>query len=151
MWELEHKKGWAPKNWCFWNSLMEKTLESPLDSKEMKTVNPKGNQPWILIRSTDYEAEAPVIWPDVKSWLTGKDPDAEKDSGQEEKGTTEGEIVGWHLRLNGHEFEQIPGDSEGQGSLVSCISWGHEELDLTQRLKNNNNDFLCYIKACKFD
>ena len=102
----------------------EKTLESPLDNKEIKPVNPKGNQPWIFIGRTDTEAETPILWPpDVKSWRTGKDPDAGKDRGQEEKGTTEDEVVGWHHRLNGHEFEQAPGDSEGLGNLVCCSPW----------------------------
>ena len=113
MWELNHKEGWAPKNWCFWIVVLEKTLESRLDSKEIKLVNPKGNQPWIFIRRTDAEAEALILWPlDVKSWFTGKDPDAGKDWEKEEKGMTEAEMVGWHHRLNGHEFEQTQGDSE---------------------------------------
>ena len=112
MWELDHNEGWAPKNWCFWTVVLKKTFESPLDSKEIKPVNPKGNQPWILIGSTD--AEAPVLWPpDAKSWLIGKDPDAGKDWRQEERGMTEDEMVGWHNQLNGHEFEQSQGDSEG--------------------------------------
>ena len=103
-----------------------------MDSKEIKTVNPKGNQPWIFLGRTDAEAEAPVLWPpDAKSWLTGKDPDAGKDWGQEEKGVTEDEMAGWHHRLNGHEFEQTLGDSEGQGSLVCCSSQGHKESDTT--------------------
>ena len=112
MWELDHNEGWAPKNWCFWTVVLKKTFESPLDSKEIKPVNPKGNQPWILIGSTD--AEAPVLWPpDAKSWLIGKDPDAGKDWRQEERGMTEDEMVGWHNQLSGHEFEQSQGDSEG--------------------------------------
>ena len=106
MWELDHKEGWAPKNWCFWTAVLEKTLESPLDGEEIKPVNPKGNQPWIVIVRTDAEVEAPILWPpDAKSQLIGKDPDAGKDWGQEEKGTTEDEMVGWHHWLNGHEFE----------------------------------------------
>ena len=124
MWELDHKEGWAPKNWCFWNVVPEKTLESPLDSKEIKPVNPKGNQPWIFIGRTDVEAEAPVLWPsDLKSLLIGKDPDVGGDWEQEEKGETEDEMVGWHHWLNGHEFEKTQGDSEGQRSLVCCSSW----------------------------
>ena len=108
MWELDHKEGWAPKNWCFWTVVLEKTLGSPLDCKEIKLINPNGNQPWILFGRTDAKAEAPILWPpDSKSWLTGKDPDAGKDWRQEEKGMTEDEMVGWHHRLNGHEFEQI--------------------------------------------
>ena len=102
MWELDHKESWVLKNWCFWTVVLEKTLESPLDSKEMKLVNPKGNQSWIFIRRADAEAEAPILWPpDVKNWLSGKIPDA----GQEEKGLTEDEMVGWHHQLNGHNSE----------------------------------------------
>ena len=106
MWELDHKENWAPQNWCFWTVVLEKTLESPLDSKEIQPVHPKGNQPWIVIGRTDAEAEAPILWPlDVKSQFIGKDPDVGKDWGQEEKGTTEDEMVGWHHWLNEHEFE----------------------------------------------
>ena len=129
MWELDHKESWAPKNWCFLTVVLEKTLESPLDCKEIKLVNPKGDQPCIFIRRTDAEAEAPILWPpDAKSWLTGKDPDAGKDWGQqEEKGTTEDKMVGWHRQLKGHESEQTLGDGEGQGSLACCSPQGHEE------------------------
>ena len=106
MWELDHREGWALKNWCFWAAELEKTLESPLGYKEIKLVNPKGNQSWIFIGRTDAEAETPILWPpDVKNWLIGKDPDAGKDWRQEEKGMTEDEMVGWHHGLNGHEFE----------------------------------------------
>ena len=106
MWELDHKESWAPKNWCFWTVVLEKTLESPLDCKETKPVHPKGNQSWIFIGKTDAEAEAPILWPsDVKSWLIGKDPDAGEDWRREEKGTTEDEMAGWHYWLGGHEFE----------------------------------------------
>ena len=132
MWELDCEESWALKNWCFWTVVLEKTLESPLDSKKIQTVNPKGNQPWIFIGKTDVEAEAPIFWPpDMKSWFIGKYPDAEKDWGQEEKGMTEEGMVGWHHWLNGHEFEQTPRHSEGQGSLVCCNSWGHKESDTT--------------------
>ena len=128
MWELEHKEGWALKNWCFWTVVLEKTLESPLDCKEIQPVNPKGNQFWIFIART--ETEAPVLWlPDVKSRLIGKDPNAEKDWRQEEKGTTEDKMIGWHHWLNGHEFEQTAGDSEEQGSLACCSPWGLKESD----------------------
>ena len=131
-WELDHKEGWMLKNWCFSIVLLENTLESPLESTEIKPVHPKGNQPWIFIGRTDAETEAPILWsPDAKSPLTGKDPDAKKDWGQEEKGAAEDETIGWHDQLNGHEFEQIPRDSEGQGSLVCCSSWGHKESDMT--------------------
>ena len=117
------KKGWAPKNWCFQISVLEKTLESLLDCKEIKPVNPNGNQPWIFIGRTDAEAEAPIFWsPDEKSQLIGKDSDVGKDWGQE-KGTTKDEMVGWHHLLNAHEFEQTPGDGEGQGSLACCSPW----------------------------
>ena len=106
MWELDHKESWAPKNWCFWTVVLEKILEIPLDCKEIQLVNPKGNQPWMFIGRTNAEAETPILWPpDGKNWLIGKDPDAGKDWGQEEKGTTEDEMVGWHHRLDGHEFE----------------------------------------------
>ena len=106
MWELDHKESWSPKNWCFWTVVLEKTLESPLDSKEIQSVHPKGNQSWILIGRTDAEAETPILWPpDAKNWLIGKNPYAEKDWRQEEKETTEDELVGWHHGLNGHEFE----------------------------------------------
>ena len=105
MWELDHKEGWVPKNWCFWTVVLEKTLESPLDWKKIQPVYPKGNQSWIFIRRTDADTEAPVLWPpDMKSWLIGQDSDAEKDWGQEEKGTTEDEMVGWHHWFNGHGF-----------------------------------------------
>ena len=106
MWELDYKESWALKNWCFWSVELEKTLESPLDCKEIQPVNPKGNQSWRFIWRTDVEAEAPILWPpDVKNWLIGKDPDAGKDLRQEEKGMTEDEMVGWHHQLDGHEFE----------------------------------------------
>ena len=132
MWELDHKEGWALKNWCFWTVMLEKTLESPLDCKEIKPVNPKGYKPWIFIGRTEAEAEAPVLWsPDVKGQLFGKDPEAGKHWRPEEKGTTEDEMVGWHHQHNGREFDQAPGD-EGQGSLVCCSPWGHKELDVTE-------------------
>ena len=138
MWELDHKEGWAPKNWCFQIMVLEKTLKSPLDCKEIKPVHPKGNQPWIFTGRTDAKAEAPTLWPpDVKSRLIGKDPDAGKDWGQEEKGTAEDEMVGWHHWLNGHEFEQAQGDSEGQGSPPCCSPWGCKESDSTEQMNNN--------------
>ena len=135
MWELGYKESWAPKNWCFFIVVLEKTLESPLDCKEIKPVNPKGNQSWIYIRRTDAEAETPILWlPDAKNWLIGKDPDAGKDWRQEEKGMMEGEMVGWHHWLDGHEFEQAPGVGNGQGSLACCSPWDHKESDMTERL-----------------
>ena len=112
--------------------VLEKTLESPLDCKKIKPVNPKGNQLWIFIGRTDAEAEAPILWPpDAKSQLIGKDPDAGRDPGQEEKGPAEHNMIGWHHQLNGHEFEQALRDSEGQGSLVCCSPWGFKESDTT--------------------
>ena len=134
MWELDRKEGWALKNWFFRIAMLEKTLESPFDSKEIKLVNPKGIQPWIFIGRTDAEAEAPIFWPpDAKSQLTGKDPDAGKDWRQE-KGRTEDEMVGWHHQLNGLELEQTPGVGDGQGGLACCDSWGRKESDTTERL-----------------
>ena len=141
MWELVHKEGWAPKNQCFRTVVLEKTLESPLDCKEIKPVNPKVNQSWIFIGRTDAEAEAAILWPlDVKSLLIGKDPDAGKDWSQEEKGTTEDEMVGWHHWLDGHEFEWTPGAGDGQGGLAYCDSWGCKELDMTERLNWTEDD-----------
>ena len=123
MWELDHKEGWAPKNWCFQNVVLEKTLESPLTRKEIKPVNPEGKKTWIFIRRIDAEAEAPIFWPpDVKSWLTGKDSDAGK-SWRQKNGAAESEMTGWHHWLNGQEFQQILGDSEGRGSLECCSPW----------------------------
>ena len=114
MWELDHKEGSVAKNWCLWIVVLEKTLESTLDSKEIKPVNPKGNQPWTFTGRTDAEAEAPILWPhDVKNQLIEKDPDAEKDWRQKEKRAAEDEVVREHHQLNGHEFEQTPGDSGG--------------------------------------
>ena len=116
-WNYNHKEGWALKNWCFWNV---GALESLLDCRKIKPVDPKGNQPWLFCGRTDAEAEAPVLWPpESKCQLIRKEPDARKDWRQEEKSATEGEMVGWHHWLNGHEFEQALGDSEGQGSVVS--------------------------------
>ena len=152
IWELDHKKGWVLKNWCFWTVVLEKTLESPLDCKEIQPVHSKENQSWIFIGRTDAEAETPILWPpDVKSWLIWKDPDAGKDWRQEEKGTTEDEMVEWHHRLKGHEFEQAPGVGDGQGSLVYCSPWGGRELDTTEWLNNNNLKLLQnngYISLC---
>ena len=135
MWELDYKESWAPKNWCFWTVMLEKTLESPLNSKEIQPVHPKGNQSWLFTGRTDAEAETPILWPpDEKSWLVWKDPDAGKDWRQEEKGTTEDEMVGWHHRLDGHEFEQAPGVGDGQRGLVCCSPWSHKESDMTEQL-----------------
>ena len=123
LWELDHKEGWEPKNWCFWIVVLEKTLESPVDFKEIQPVIPKGNQSWLFIGRTDAKAETPIFWPpDVKNWLLRNDPDAWKDWGQEEKGTTEDEMVGWHHRLNGHRFGWTPRVGDGQGGLMFCGS-----------------------------
>ena len=146
MWESDPKEGWVLQNWCFWTVVLEKTLESPSDCKEIKPVNSKGNQPWIFIWRTGAEAEAPILWPPVVlSWLMGKDPDAEKDWGQEKKGVTEDETVWWHHRFNGHEFKQTQGDSEGQGSLTCCTSCDHKELHTTEQLNNNCNKYIYII------
>ena len=135
MWELDYKESWELKNWCFWTVVLEKTLESPLDFKEMQPVHPKGDQSWVFIGMTDVEAETLILWPpDVRSWLIWKDPDAGKDWGQEEKGMTEDEMVGWHQRHNGHGFGGTPGVSDGQGGLVCRGSWGRKESDMTEWL-----------------
>ena len=129
------EESWVPKNWCFWTVVLEKTLESPLDCKEIQPVYPKGNQSWIFIGRTDAEAETPILWPpDAKNWLIWKDPDAGKDWGQEEKGTTEDEMAGWHHWLDGHESEWTLGVGDGQGGLACCDSWGRKESDTTERL-----------------
>ena len=125
MWELDYRESWAPKNWYFWTVVLEKTLESPLDCKEIQLVHAKEDQSWVFIGRTDVEAETPILWPtDAKSWLIWKDPDAGKDWRQEEKGTTEDEMVGWHHQLNGHEFGWTLGVGVGQGGLACCSSWG---------------------------
>ena len=135
MWELDYKESWALKNGCFWTVVLEKILERPLDYKEIQPVNPKGNQSSIFIGRTDVEAETPILWPsDEKNWLIWKDADAGKDWRLEEKGMTEDEMVGWHHRLDGHEFEQSSGVGDGQGGLGCCSPWGLKELDTTERL-----------------
>ena len=136
MWDLDYKESWVSKNWCFWTLVLEKTLKSLLDCKRLLRVSwtaRRSNQTilkispesWVFIGRTDAEAKIPILWPpDVKNWLVGKDPDAGKDWRQEEKGTTENEMVGWHHQLKGHEFEQTPGVGDGQGGLVCCGPWG---------------------------
>ena len=132
-WNIK-KAEWAPKNWCFWTVVLEKTFESPLYCK-IKPVNTKGNQSWVFFGRTDAEAETPILWtPDVKNWLIGKDPDAGKDWRQEKKEPTEDEIVEWHHWLNGHEFEQAPIVGDGQGSLVCYSPWSQKESDMTEQL-----------------
>ena len=146
MWELDHKDSWALRNWCFWTVVMEKTLESPLDCKEIQSVHPKGNQSWILIGRTDAEAETPIFWPsDGKNWLIGKAPNAGKDWRQEEKGTIVDKMVGWHYQLARHEFEQALGVGEGQGSLVCCSQQGHKESDMTEGLNWTESNFESYL------
>ena len=135
MWELDHKEGWALKNCCFQTVVLKKTLESPLNCKEIQSVHPKGNQPWIFTGRTDAEVEVPKLWPpDEKIQLTGNDSDAGKDGRQKEK--NEGEMAGWHQWLSGHEPEQTPGDGARQGSLEHCSPWSHREFHTTQPLIN---------------
>ena len=135
MWELDYKEIWVQKNWCFWTVVLEKMLESPLDCKEIQLVHPKGDHSWVFTGRTDVEAETLILWPpDAKSWLIWKDPVAGKDWGQEEKGTAEDEMVGWHHQLNGREFERTPGVGDGQGGLACCSSWGCKESDTTEWL-----------------
>ena len=138
MWELNHKESWVPKNWCLLTVVLEKTLESPLDCKEIQPINPKGNQSWVFIERTGTKAETPILWlPDSKNWLIGKAPDAGKDWRQEEKGSTEDEMVGWHHRLNGHEFEQFWGlvmDREAWSAAVHGVTKSWTQLsDWTEK------------------
>jgi len=129
------KKSWMQKNWCIWTMVLEKTLESPLDCKEIQPVHPKGYQSWVFIGRTDVKAEIPILWPpDAKTWLIWKDPDAGKEWGQEEKGMTENDMVGWHHQLNGHGFGWTPGVDDGQGGLAWCGSWCCKESNTTERL-----------------
>ena len=131
MWELDCEESWALKSWCFWTVVLEKTLESPLDCKEIQPVHPKGDRSWVFIGRTDVEAETPILWlPDVKSWLTWKDPDAGR-NWRQNKGMTEDEMAGWHHRLDGHGFGWTLGVGDGQGGLACCGSWGCKELDTT--------------------
>ena len=135
MWELDYKESLVPKNWCFWTAVLEKTLMSPLDCKEIQPVPPKGDQSWVFIGRSDVEAETPILrTPDGKSWLIGKDLDAGEDWGQEEKWTREDEMVGWHHWLNGHGFGWTPGVGDGQGGLACCGSWGRKESDTAEQL-----------------
>ena len=143
MWELDYKEIWVLMNWCFWTVVLEKTLESPLDCMELQPVHHK-DQSWVFIGRTDAEAETPILWPpDSKNWVIGKDPDSGKDWGQEEKGMTEDEMVGWHHRPNGHGFGWTMGVGDGQGGLVCCSLWCCRESDTTEwlnwtELKNVN-------------
>ena len=143
MWELDCEEGWAPKNWCFWIVVLEKTLESPLDCKEIQPVYSEGDQPWDFFGRNDATVETPVLWPPyAKSWLIGKDYDAGRDWGQEEKGATKDEMTGWHHWLNGHESEWTPGVGDGQGVLACCDSWSRKESDTTEWL-NQPTDLIC--------
>ena len=133
------KKAECQKNWCFWIVVLEKTLESPLDCKEIQPAHPKGDQSWVFVGRADAEAETTIVWPPhVKNWLIGKDFDAGK-NWRQEKGTTEDEIVGWHHGLDGHESEWTPGVGDGQGGLACCDSWGRKESDTTERLNWTNS------------
>ena len=135
MWELDCEESWAPKNWCFWSVVLQKTLESPLDWKGIQPFHSEGDQPWNFFGMNDAEAETPVLWPPhAKSWLIGKDSDAGRDWRQEEKEMAEYEMAGWHHWLNGHEFEGTPGAGEWQGGLECCNLWGRKESDKTERL-----------------
>ena len=137
MWELDNTTGWVPNAWYLPTLVLDKTFESPLDDKEIKPVNPKGNQPWIFIERTHAEAGASILWP----------PDAGKNWRQEEKGTTEDEMIGWHHQLNIHEFEQAPGDGEGWGSLACCSPWGCKQSDTTEQLNNYSLRLGLYIRS----
>ena len=136
MWELDHKEGWGPKNWCFWTMVLEKTLESALDCKEIKPAHPKGNQSWIFIGRTDAEAETPIVWPpDAKNWLIRKDPDSGKDWRQQEKGTTQDEVAGWQHRLNGHESDKPRGVMMDREAMVHWVRKSQTEwLDWTEQI-----------------
>ena len=135
MWELDCEEGWAPKNWCVWTVVLEKTLEGPLACKEIQPVHSEGDQPWDFFGRNDAKAETPVLWiPHAKSWLIGKDSDAGRDWGKEEKGTTEDEMAGWHHGLDGHESEWTPGVGDWQGGLAAAIHGVPKESDTTERL-----------------
>ena len=140
---------WESKNWCFWTVVLEKTVESPLDCKEIQLVHPKGNQSGIFIGRTDAEAEIPILWPpDAKNWLIGKDPDAGKDWRREEKGMTEDEMVGWYHRLDGQEFEQALGVGDGQGSLACCSPWDSKNTDMIEWLNWLTNHLGENLHSC---
>ena len=148
---MDCEESWAPKNWCFWTVVLEKTLESPLDCREIQPVHSKGHQSWVFIGRTDAKAETPILWPPhAKSWLIRKDPDAGRDWEQEEKGRTEDEISGWHHRLDGHDLEWTPRAGDGQGGLACCDSWGCKESDTTEWLNWTEAIFhMCFL-CCKF-
>ena len=149
MWELDCKEGWALKNWCVWTVVLEKTLERPLDCKEIQPVHSEGDQPWDFFGRNDAKAETPALWPPhAKNWLIGKDSDAGRDWGQE-KGTTEDEMSGWHHWLDGHESEWTPGDGDGQGGLACCDSWGRKESDTTKWLNWTEFYLFIYFWLCQ--
>ena len=150
MWKLDCEESWALKNWCFWTVVLEKTLESPLDCKEIQPVHSK-DQPWVFFGKTDAKAETPVFWPPhAKGWLIGKDLDAGRDWGQEEKGITQDEMAGWHHRLNGHEFEWTLGVGDGQGGLACCSSWDCKESNTTEQLNWMELNWTEYIRKWAF-
>ena len=147
--ELDCEESWARKNWCFWTVVLEKTLESHLDCKEIQSVHSEGDQSWVFFGRNNAKAETPVLWlPYVKSWLIGKDPDAGRDWGQEEKGTTEDEMAGWHHWFDGRESEWTPGVGDGQGGLACCDSWGHKESDTTEWLNWTEHSFMYWWALC---
>ena len=151
MCKLDYKESWAPKNWCFWTVVLEKTPENPLDYKEIQLAHPESNESWIFTIMNDTEAEAPVLWlPYAKNWLIEKDPDTAKDWGWEEKGTREDEMVRWHHCLNGHESEWTPGVGDGQVGLACCGSWGRKESDMTQWLKWLTERTKVFLFVCLF-
>ena len=148
MWELDCEEGWVPKNWCIWTVVLEKTLESPLDCKEIQPVHSEGDQSWVFFGRTDAKAETLILWPShVENWLIGKDSDAGRDWGQEEKGTTEDEMAGWHYGLDGRESEWTPGDGDGQGGLGYCNSLGHSRTWLSNwpELNAHTNPYYHHI------
>ena len=152
MWELDWEESWAPKNWCFWTVVLEKTLESPLDCKEIQSVHPKEDQSWVFIGRTDVEAETPILWPpDAKSWLIWKDSDSGKDWGQGEKGMTEDELVGWHHQLNGHGVWVNSGSGDGQGGLACGGPWSRKESDTTEQLYWKTDRSHVFISFVTFD
>ena len=146
-WELDCEEGWALKNWCFWTVVLEMTLESPLDCKEIQPVHSEGDQPWDFFGRNDAKVETPVLWPPhKKSWVIGKDSDAGRDREQEEKGTTEDEVAGWHHWLDGRESGWTLGVGDGQGGLACCNSWGRKELDTTERLNWTELNWMRLVK-----
>ena len=152
MWDLDDKESWVLKSWCFLTVVLEKTLESPLDCREIQTVHPKGDQSWIFFGRTDVEAETLILWPpDAMSWLIWKDPDAGKDWRQEKKGMTEKEMVGWHHQFSGHEFGWTLGVGDEQGGLAYCSPWGHKELAQLSDWTELNFVCVCmYICVCLY-